>query len=122
MLKLNLQRVFALRGIDKPFRLMTQAGISRTTAYNLLNNLVESINSAHLEKLCEMLNCEPNDFYEWKPSKDTQNAATHPLRNLKREANVESIKQILKNIPLDQISKLDSILEEMNKTEPQKDS
>lgn len=118
MLKLNLRRVFTLRGIDKPHKLMIQAGISRTTANNLLSNLVESINSTHLEKLCEMLNCEPNDLYEWTPSKDTQNVENHPLKNLRRTQSAQKISEMLKNIPLDKISQIETLLAESDKTEP----
>ncbi|MEO6049768.1 MAG: helix-turn-helix domain-containing protein [Pyrinomonadaceae bacterium] len=34
------------------------------------------IQGRHLEKICEYLNCEPSDLYEWKPAKDTQSPET----------------------------------------------
>lgn len=122
MLKLNIRRVFILRGIENPLKAMMETGISRPTASNLLNNKVASISSAHTEKICEILNCEPNDLYEWTPSPNMQNAETHPLSKLKREAAIENIKQILKNISLDKLGKLDSLLDEINKSAPPKDS
>lgn len=112
MLKLNLRRVFTLRGIDKPMKFMMEGGISRTTSNNLLNNLVNSINSKHLEILCEILNCEPNDLYEWTPSSNTQNAENHPLKNLRRTQTTQKISEMLKNIPLDKISQIESLLGE----------
>lgn len=117
MLKLNLQRVFALRGIEKPLKSMMQVGISRATASNLLNNVVNSINSTHLEKLCEMLNCEPNDLYEWTPSASVQNAENHPLKNLRRSKSAQKVSEMLKNIPLDKISNLESLLAEADRAD-----
>jgi len=112
MLKLNLRRVFTLRGIDKPMKFMMEGGISRTTSNNLLNNLVNSINSKHLEILCEILNCEPNDLYEWMPSANTQNAENHPLKNLRRTKSAQKVSEMLRNIPLDKISRIESLLGE----------
>jgi DNA-binding Xre family transcriptional regulator len=64
MLTLNLSRVFALRGIEKPYTELVKCGISRPTAHNLLSLRVTSIKYSHLEKICELLNCEPNDLFE----------------------------------------------------------
>ena len=117
MLKLNLHRVFALRGVEKPLKVMMQVGISRATASNLLNNNVESINSTHLEKLCEMLNCEPNDLYQWIPSANARDTENHPLKNLRRTQSVQQISEMLKNIPLDKISQIESLLGEPAQTD-----
>lgn len=117
MIQLNIRRVFALRGIEKPLKLMIQAGISRATASNLLNNSVDSINSTHLEKLCEMLNCEPNDLYQWTPSANTQNVETHPLKNLRRTQSVQNLSEMLKNVPLDKIGQIENLLNNVNSNE-----
>lgn len=110
MLELNLHRVFALRGVNNPFTTMVKLGISRPTATNLLNNNVSSIKCKHLEKICEFLNCEPNDLYEWKPSKNTPNAENHPLRNLQRLDNPNEISQTLRLIPLDKLNQIKTLL------------
>lgn len=113
MLILNLQRVFTLRGIERPFTFLVKNGISRPTASNLLNHRVDSIKNAHLEKICELLNCEPNDLFDWKPSKNTLNTENHPLKNLKRDDSSQKISEMLKTIPLEKLGKIESLINDL---------
>lgn len=117
MLIFNLQRVFALRGISNPYTQLVKLGISRPTAWNLLENKITSIKSKHLETICEYLKCEPNDLYEWKPSKDTQNVDEHPLKALRRDDKAEAFRAMIRNIPLDKIGQVEAMLSELQTTE-----
>jgi DNA-binding Xre family transcriptional regulator len=114
MLILNLQRVFALRGIEKPYTELVKCGISRPTAHNLLSLRVTSIKYSHMENICELLNCEPNDLFEWKPSKTTLHIETHPLKSLKRDDSAQKFSEMIKTIPLDKLSKFESVINELN--------
>jgi len=118
MLKLNIRRVFALRGIGNPFTQLVKLGISRPTATNLLNNTVRSINDAHLEKICEFLNCTPDDLYEWTPSATTHNTDTHPLKALRREDNSSRYNALLRTIPLDRIADAEKLLSSLTEISP----
>ena len=117
MLIFNLQRVFALRGIGNPYQQLVKLGISRPTAWNLLDNKVNSIQGKHLEKICEYLNCEPNDLYEWKPDKNTVNAENHPLKGLRREGTPASYREMVRNIPLDKIAEAEALLAGLTSSE-----
>lgn len=110
MLSFNLQRVFAIRGISNPYSKLVKLGISRPTAWNLLENKVSSIQAKHLEKICEYLKCEPNDIYEWKPGKDVSNADEHPLKALRREGKPANYGELIRNIPLNKIDEVGSML------------
>src|SRR5438034_8248005 len=110
MLIFNLQRVFALRGVNNPYTQLVKLGISRPTAWNLLNNSVNSIQGKHLEKICEYLNCTPDDIYEWRPGRDTQNVDDHPLKGLRREGKGEQLRTIMSKIPLDKMAEVEEIL------------
>lgn len=116
MLFLNLQRVFQLRDVKNPYSKLMKIGISSATASNLLNYRVQSINHKHLEKICELLNCEPNDLYEWKPSDDTPNPENHPLKNLKRDDSSKKISEMLKNIPLEKFNQVEELLNELKES------
>ncbi len=111
MLTINLRRIFALRGIQNPFTELLKIGVSRPTATNLLNHRVLSIKNDYLEKICELLNCEPNDLYEWKPSKLTANIENHPLKGLQRETSTANINEMLRNLPLDKLGQVESLLD-----------
>lgn len=113
MLIFNLQRVFALRGISNPYTQLVKIGISRPTAWNLLENRVNSIKGKHMEKICEYLRCEPNDLYEWKPNRDTVNAEEHPLKGLRRDDKAEAFRAMIRNIPLDKIDQVEAMLTEL---------
>ncbi len=113
MLIFNLQRVFALRGISNPYTQLVKIGISRPTASNLLDNRVNSIQGKHLEKICEYLRCEPNDLYEWKPNRDTQDVENHPLKGLRRDDKADAFRTMIRNIPLDKIDQVEAMLAEL---------
>lgn len=117
MLIFNLQRVFALRGIGSPYSQLVKIGISRPTAWNLLENKVSSIQGKHLEKICEYLRCEPNDLYEWKPNRDTVNAEDHPLKGLRRDDKAEAFREMIRNIPLNKIDQIESLLSGLQDSE-----
>ena len=119
MLKLNIRRVFALRGIGNPFSQLVKLGISRPTATNLLNGKVSSINNGHLEKICEFLNCTPDDLYEWTPSANTRNADAHPLKTLRREDTSARYRELLKTIPLDRIPDAEKLLSSLTDPAPE---
>jgi len=89
---------------------LVKLGISRPTAWNLLDNKVNSIQGKHLEKICEYLRCEPNDLYEWKPNRDTVNVAEHPLKGLLRDDKATAFREMLRNIPLDKIDQIEAML------------
>ena len=113
MLIFNIQRVFALRGIGSPYTQLVKMGISRPTAWNLLENKVNSVQGKHLEKICEYLKCEPNDLYEWKPNRDTVKPDEHPLKALRRDDKAEAFRAMIRNIPLDKIDQVEAMLTEL---------
>ncbi len=113
MLIFNLQRVFALRGITNPYQQLVKLGISRPTAWNLLNNTVNSAQGKHIEKICEFLNCTPDDLYEWRPNEGTQNVEEHPLKALRRDDKAVRYHELIRNIPLDKIDQVEALLTEL---------
>jgi DNA-binding Xre family transcriptional regulator len=116
MLRLNIKRVCALRGVSNPYRSLVTLGISRPVATNLLNNVTNSIQGKHLEKICEFLNCTPDDLYQWTPSADTRNVDTHPLRGLRRDTKPARYNELIRNIPLDKIDEVEKMLSDLSGT------
>jgi DNA-binding Xre family transcriptional regulator len=85
MLSLNLQPIFKARGIDKPFSYLTSAGFPSYTAHNLLNAKTVTFRLSHIDKLCSLLNCTPNDLLVWTPNRNQKLADTHPITRLKKQ-------------------------------------
>jgi hypothetical protein len=48
-----------------------------------------------LERLCLVLQCTPNDFYEWIPEEDSGTDANHPLNAIKKSKKVIDLTKII---------------------------
>ena len=113
MLRLNIKRLFGLRGLQNPYRHLVKTGISAPTAWNLLEHRVSSIQHKHLEKICAYLNCTPNDLYEWIPDRDTLQPESHPLSTLRRNDSPPEYEKMIHNIPIDKIDRVKDFLAEL---------
>ena len=111
MLNLNLKPIFEARGIERPYTYLVKAGISRATAHNILHSKTRIFRLDHIELLCKVLICEPNDLLAYTPDAQTILPETHPLNNLRKESTSQSnIKDSLANIPYKELKALTSQL------------
>lgn len=107
MLNLNLKPIFEARGIERPYTYLVKAGISRATAHNILSSKTRVFRLDHIELLCRVLICEPNDLLSYTPDSQTIVPDIHPLNNLtKEEASQSSIKNSLANIPYKELKEI----------------
>lgn len=113
MLTLNLTPIFRNRGIERPYAFLVKAGFTPHTANVLLNSKTRVFRLNHIEKLCLMLNCEPNDLLVWHPNKDEIIPGDHPLTKLKQgEPMSVDLKTRLLNMPYSELKNLSSKLAE----------
>lgn len=117
MLKFNLSRVMALRGIDKPYAFLCKRGFHRTIASNLANNRSTNIKISHLETICRAMNCTPNDLFEWKPEATDALGENHSLNSLKRDKPAARLSQIVKEIPVDKLDRVEELLNQLKNDE-----
>lgn len=117
MLTFNLTRVFALRGIDKPFAFLVKCGFHRTIASNLMNNRAVNIKIRHLQTICRALNCTPNDLFEWKPDENDTLGENHSLNSLKRDKIPARLSQIVKDIPVEKLDRVEELLTQLRDEE-----
>lgn len=113
MLRLEASRGFHLRGIDNPVSFMMKNGINRSTASNLYRGQVEFVRLGHLEKLCSLLRCTPNDLLAWTPDAKAPLDEEHPLNALKRDRSAKNIAEMASKLPLEKLNRLESMLEEL---------
>ena len=85
MLSLHLTPIFNARGITKPHGFLVRNGFTPFTASRLVNNETGVFRLEHMEKLCEVLVCEPNDLLLFTPNKNRQYAPNHPLLKLTQD-------------------------------------
>lgn len=113
MLTLKLNPIFRARGIERPYSFLVKAGLSSHTANVLLNSKTKVFRLAHIEKLCLVLKCEPNDLLIWYPDKNEILPEDHPLAKLKHsEVSAIDLKATLLNMPYSELKSLSSKLAE----------
>lgn len=114
MLKFNVEKMLALRGIDRPFTFLLKIGFTRAIAHNLITYEVYNIKIAHLEKLCRALNCTPNDLFDWNADDQKPLGESHSLNSLVRsDKPVPQLAQIVRDIPVDKLDKIADLLNQL---------
>jgi len=111
MLQLNLKRIFKARGIEQPYKFLAQSGFVPFTAHKYKNGKVEHMRLDHIEKLCTVLNCTPNDIFEWSPDDLLDDRADHPLQKIRtREKKIE-ITKLLSKMSLEKLEEIEKLIE-----------
>ncbi len=113
MLTLDLARFIETRGIQNPLQFLTKAGFTYHTAGRLLRNQIAKLDYKHLEKLCLLFNCTPNDLISWTPTssaKLSDKVALSRLAGRKRKGNIVSK---LIQLPEDKIDQLRQMLDKL---------
>lgn len=114
MLYFNISRLMELRGIDKPYAFLVKNGFVTQTATNMINDRLGRITPDQMEKLCLILNCTPNDLFDWRPSENMSVSESHALHSLKKE-KTPSVAQMVKDLPVEKLSKLHEFIDELKK-------
>ena len=111
MLFLNLKPIFNARGIEKPYSFLVKNGFTYHAATNLLNSNTRIFRLDQIERLCEVLLCEPNDLLLWKPDSGKTIAPNNPLHKLiDTNENKTDLKNSLLNLPYQQLKEISNKL------------
>lgn len=68
MIRIYLSRILGDRRMTQA-ELARKTGIRPATISEIYNELIERINLEHLDKICEVLNCELSELIKYIPSK-----------------------------------------------------
>ena len=111
MLSLNLRPIFSIRGIEKPYSFLVKNGFTSHAANTLLNSKTRVFRLDHIELLCEVLLCEPNDLLLWEPDSGKTIAPNNPLNKLIDNAESKTdLKNSLFNLPYQQLKEISNNL------------
>ena len=83
-------------------------------ASRLLSPLT-NVKVSSVGRLCELLNCTPNDLFDWKPSAASPIPETHALKTLVREDAVH-LTELLRDIPAEKLADLHAMIDQLRKT------
>ena len=111
MLRFEVARILKTRGIDNHYRWLVANGFVPQTVNSWLKYELGYIKPDHLERLCLLLNCTPNDLFDWREDGKTVVHDTHALRTLIKRKN--DIQTTLRELPLDKLEKLGEMLAEL---------
>lgn len=110
MLIFNPNRVIKMREVEKPHLALVKAGFPSATATKYLNYHCRSVTMKHLERLCEVLYCTPNDLFDWKPDSQSTLPEAHPLHSLKRTQKLSNIREMLKDMPVEKLAEIENVI------------
>jgi DNA-binding Xre family transcriptional regulator len=111
MLIFNPKRILMLRGIDKMFNYLHNHGFIRSTASYLLDGTASHLKIEHIGKLCVILNCTPNDLFEWRTDSNTVLPENHALHAIMKEPQKAlNLKKMLEDIPVERLAEVESLL------------
>lgn len=112
MLYFNIARLMELRGIEKPYAFLVRNGFVSQTATNMINNRLGRITPEQMERMCLILNCTPNDLFDWRPGENSAVSENHALHTLKKE-QTPSVAQMVKDLPVEKLSKLQDLINDL---------
>jgi putative transcriptional regulator len=99
MLRIRIKEMMKEKGIKYPYSAMVKAGISRGVVNKYMTGEKTYIVARHVEKLCLLCRCMPNDLYEWVPDNTLQDDPTQPLQALKPKPKFDPFEVMKKMTP-----------------------
>jgi DNA-binding Xre family transcriptional regulator len=110
MLRLNLDRIFKVKGITKTNQYLIKLGNSEGYASQLVNGKSVSIRFDKLEMLCKAFNCTPNDLFDYSEDERSSLAAGHALHSISKSEAIGQVNKLLNDLPMEKIEELYKIL------------
>lgn len=105
MLRFNFKAAFAARGIFNVYGALTSAGFTEKVARNIALGKSSTLMLKHLEIICRMLNCTPNDLITYEPSSDKPLPEGHQLNRL-AAIDLNHMSSQLRNLSFEQINEM----------------
>ena len=110
MLRLNLDRIFKVKGITKTNQFLINLGNSDGYASQLVHGRSVSIRFDKLEQLCKALNCTPNDLFNYVDDGEKPLPDGHALYSISRSDAIGEVNKLLNDLPMEKIEELYKIL------------
>lgn len=114
MLIFNPRRMFGLRGIERPNNFLVRNGFTAMIASRLLAAGLANVKVSNVGRLCELLNCTPNDLFEWRHPANTSLPENHALKALIRQ-EARPLADLLKDVPAEKLADLQLMIDELSK-------
>ena len=110
MINISVKRVMEARGIFNPYKFLVKNGFTPTTANLISKGKTEFLRLEYVERLCVMLNCLPNDLFEWTPNDRKSDTPDNPLQAIRKNEDSGNLAETLKSLPMDKIRQVEEML------------
>lgn len=110
MLVYNIHAICKARGVKNPYTFLVKSGISRRAAWRILNDESKSVRLKHIEIMCTVLNCEPNDLLVWISEKDVVYREDFVLKRLERKDLGDELLNALATMPLEKLKQVSDMV------------
>ena len=104
MIRLRIKALMETKGVRYPNKALIALGISARVAGKYLSGKKQTLALKHIDRICLLLRCQPNDLLEWVPDDPTQNDPTQPLQALKPKERF-NVNEVLKKMTPEEIRK-----------------
>ena len=109
MLEFSIEKVCRARGIEKPYKFLIKNGFLPATATKLSKGNVEYLRLEYIERICTLLNCSPNDLFEWTPELSVDDNENHPLYVIRKSEKIDLV-QTIKSLPMNKLKEIQSLI------------
>ena len=113
MLKFIIEIMLRARNIKEGYKFFKENGFSQRTATKFRNSSMTVMRLVHLEKVCELLHCTPNDLLEWQPKAGEKNIEKHPLFPLKKKEAIAKVSESMSTLSIEELGKLEKIIADL---------
>jgi DNA-binding Xre family transcriptional regulator len=104
MIVLQIKELCELRGIKAPLAALMKAGISQQVAQNYLRGKKKHLLLKHIEILCTLLRCIPNDLVAWTPDDKAEDYPANPLQTVRRRS-LPDLQKVIGGLSLEEVKK-----------------
>ena len=104
MLTLQIKELCALRGIKSPLAALMKAGMGQRVANDYLMGTKKNMMLKHIEALCKLLRCAPNDLFAWMPENKTEDYPENPLQKI-RQRELPDLQKVIGSLSLEEVRK-----------------
>ena len=104
MIEMNVRRMCRERGIPHPVSALMKAGIGQGIVSKYLEGKAQRVPLAHLEKLCLLFRCTPNELFTWTPAQKADDYPENPLQAIRHKPSFD-LEEKLKGMSLDEIKR-----------------
>ncbi|MCG3167359.1 MAG: hypothetical protein POELPBGB_03149 [Bacteroidia bacterium] len=105
MVQLNIKELCRARGFRHPHATLTKAGISNKVAIDMLKGKKKYLVIQHVEVLCKLLRCTPNDLFTWTPDEPADDYPENTLQIIRKKQRLD-LNEALKGMSLEEIEEM----------------